>query len=112
MERQAIRLLALDDDKAVLGLLEESFRPPEYAFQAATEGVQALNLLKVKEFDVMLLDLNMPEMHGVDVLGKIGEGSIPVEVIILTGHATVSSAVDAMKLGACDFSPSPFESPS
>jgi len=103
MRKSPIRLLALDDDQTILGLLEESFRPPGYEFQAATDGAEAMELLKGKEFDVVLLDLNMPEMHGIDVLGKIREEKIPVEVIVLTGHATVSSAVDAMKLGAYDF---------
>ena len=62
-----------------------------------------------QDFDVLLLDLNMPRMGGMEVLGKLQRLEIPTEVIVLTGHGTVSLAVAAMKLGAYDFLTKPFK---
>lgn len=103
MAEKRIRLLAVDDDQTVLTMLGEAFTLPEYDFTPSSEGKKALGLLREKEYDVVILDLDMPEMHGLEVLQSIRDQEVPVEVIILTGHATVSVAVEGMKLGAHDF---------
>lgn len=103
MAKKRIGLLALDDDPTILGLFEDTFSPPEYSFKAVRESEAALRILDEKEFDVVLLDLHMPDRDGIDVLREIRSREVPVEVVVLTGHGTVTSAVEAMKLGACDF---------
>ncbi len=72
-------------------------------------GSKALELLEKEEFDVLLLDMNMPGLDGIDVLKSIKSQEIPTEVIILTAHATVMTAVEAMKLGAYDYLMKPFK---
>ncbi len=69
----------------------------------AENGVQALSLLEEDEYDAIVLDLTMPGLGGIDVLRKLRTFDIPPEVIILTGNATVPTAVEAMKLGAYDY---------
>lgn len=76
---------------------------------ATDNGIKTMELLEKDEYDVLLLDLNMPGLNGMDVLKKIKDIEIPTEVIILTAHATVSTAVDAMKLGAYDYLTKPFK---
>ncbi|MEK7383423.1 MAG: sigma-54 dependent transcriptional regulator, partial [Elusimicrobiota bacterium] len=71
-------------------------------------GARALEMLERDDYDVLLLDLNMPGMGGMDVLKKVKALDLPAEVIILTANATVPTAVEAMKLGAYDYLIKPF----
>jgi DNA-binding NtrC family response regulator len=85
-------------------LCEEGFDVDE-----AESGIKAINLLEKEEYDVLVLDLNMPGLGGMDVLRKIKTLEWSTEVIVLTGHSTVSTAVEAMKLGAYDYLTKPFK---
>ena len=72
-------------------------------------GKKAIDMLKKDAYDILILDLNMPKLNGIDVLKKIKKLEIPTETIILTAHATVSKAVEAMKLGAADYVVKPWD---
>ena len=104
----ALRILVIDNEEAIgLGcqrILEPEghevrrFSMPAAGLQAALSG----------EFDIVLLDLMMPELGGLEILRQLRDQGVPSEVIIITGHATVESAVAAMKQGAYDYVSKPF----
>lgn len=104
-----MKILILDDDKNFVRILMQELVEEGYEVQTCESSPQALERLEKDGYDVLLLDLNMPGFHGLEVLKKIRALDIPVEVIVLTGHGTVASAVEAMKLGAYDFLTKPFE---
>ncbi len=104
-----IKILIADDDKNVRKVLTNELSEEGYHVTETDSGIKAIELLEKAEYDVLLLDLNMPDLGGIDVLKKIKNTELPTEVIILTGHGTVSTAVEAMKHGAYDFLTKPFK---
>jgi DNA-binding NtrC family response regulator len=109
MKTDKIKILIADDDKNLRTILVNELSTEGLAAVGTESGKNALEFLEKEEFDVLLLDLDMPGLSGLDVLKKIKALEIPAEVIILTGHGTVQTAVEAMKLGAYDFLTKPFK---
>ncbi len=107
-ESPRIELLIADDDADFRGTVARRFRRRGWNIQEAQSGIEALELLNKRNFDVALLDMMMPGMSGVEVLDRIAADSRNVEVILLTAQGTVDSAVKAMKLGAYDYLTKPF----
>ena len=103
-----IRVLLVDDDKNLIKVLPNELSDDEFDVVGTENSTKALDLLEKDEYDILLLDLNMPGLGGMDLLKEIKALAIPAEVIILTGHGTVSAAVEAMKSGAYDFLTKPF----
>ena len=103
-----MKILIADDDPNLRKVLTIELSGDGYEIQATDSGVRALELIEKDEPDVVILDLNMPGLSGMEVLKRIKNLESSVEVIVLTGHATVSTAVEAMKLGACDYVTKPF----
>jgi DNA-binding NtrC family response regulator len=103
-----MKILVVDDEKNLRQVLAIELSADGDEVDTAEDGVSALELLEKKEYDVVLLDLNMPRMGGIDVLKKIEALDIPGEVIILTANTTITAAVEAMKLGAYDYLTKPF----
>jgi DNA-binding NtrC family response regulator len=104
-----MKVLIADDDKNLRKVLMNELSEEGFDVDAADNGIKTMELLEKNEYDVLLLDLNMPGLNGMDVLKKIKDIEIPTEIIILTAHATVPTAVDAMKLGAYDYLTKPFK---
>jgi DNA-binding NtrC family response regulator len=104
-----IRVLIADDDKNLKKILVNALADAGFDVSETDSGVKAAKLLEKDEYDILLLDLHMPKVTGIDTLKKIKASNIPTEVIILTGNATVSTAVEAMKLGAYDYLTKPFK---
>lgn len=104
-----MKILIADDDKNLRKVLINELDDHGFEVAETDNGVKAMDLLEKEEHDVLLLDLNMPGVSGMDVLEKIKSLEIPTEVIILTAYATVSTAVDAMKMGAYDYLTKPFQ---
>jgi len=104
----ATRLLLIDDEEIVLDACTEILRGEPY--DVATAGDGARGLERVREFrpDLVVVDLKMPGLSGLEVLERIRDADPTVVPIVITGYATVSSAVEAMKRGAYDFLPKPF----
>jgi DNA-binding NtrC family response regulator len=106
------RLLFVDDEERFLAttkiLMEK--RGVEN-LRTATNGHDALRILRKERIDVVVLDVKMPGMDGVEVLRRIKQEHPLVQVIMLTGHASVESAVDGMKLGATDYVMKPVDMP-
>jgi DNA-binding NtrC family response regulator len=97
------RVLVVDDDILIRTLMEEALPSKGFAVETVETGSQALNRLKVEQFDVVLLDQLLPEMSGIEVLRKIRELPDRPEVVFLTAHGSVESAVEAMKEGAREY---------
>ena len=108
MKNSQIEILIADDERNLREVLVNELSKRGYNVAEAGNGLEALDLLEKKEYDVLLLDLNMPGLGGIEVLKKIKYLDIPTEVIVLTAYATVSTAVEAMKLGAYDYLTKPF----
>jgi len=101
-------VLIVDDEKNIRLTLSQALEVLEVETDTAANGEEALAKLKGKEFSLILLDLKMPGMDGMEVLRRVREIRPDIRVIILTAYGTVESAVEAMKLGAADFIQKPF----
>jgi two-component system, NtrC family, response regulator AtoC len=104
-----MRIVIADDDKNLRMVLASELSEKGFEVNVAENGTKAVALIENDEYDVLLLDLSMPGFNGMDVLKKIKTLELTTEVVILTGNATISSAVEAMKLGAYDFLTKPFK---
>lgn len=102
------RILIIDDEKVIREGVERALAGRGYIIDKAENGERGIELIKEKGFNVVLLDLMMPGIDGFAVLGWIKENQPQIQVIVITGFATVSKAVTAMKQGAFDFVGKPF----
>lgn len=98
-----IRVLLVDDEKDFIDVLAERLEARDFAASKAYDGTEALKLIRENDVDVVLLDVQMPGKDGVEVLREIKSHNPLIEVIMLTGHSTVESAVAGMKIGAYDY---------
>ena len=105
---QKIDLLLVDDDPDFRESVARRFVRRGFQVQEATHGEQALQLASLRQFDVVLLDMMMPGLSGIQVLEQLKLVTPESEVILLTGQGTIETAVQAMKLGAYDFLTKPF----
>jgi two-component system NtrC family response regulator len=97
------RLLVVDDEENLLRVTQLRLEQAGYEVSTATGGEQALALLAERPFDLVLTDLRMPGLSGVELLGRIRESWPEAIVVLMTAYGTVESAVEAMKLGAFDY---------
>jgi len=109
MEMQKERILVIDDEEFIRSNLKRILSSSGYQVTVLESGTSALNLLKKTEYDLILLDLNLPDIHGLEVLKKVKELNEETLVIVMTGYASVESAVEAIKLGAYDYIKKPFK---
>lgn len=107
MEEKA-KILIIDDEQIVLDSCSEILTNGNYHIATANQGEMGLNILEELHPDLAFVDLKMPGLSGFEVLDKIHDFDPTIVTIVITGFATVSSAVDAMKQGAFDFLPKPF----
>jgi two-component system, NtrC family, response regulator AtoC len=103
------RVLIVDDDPASRRLLEVRLRPLECDVATAGNGEQALMAIRKEVPDLVLLDLQMPKMGGIEVLRALREDKINVPVIVITAHGSIETAVEAIKEGAYDFITKPVD---
>ncbi|MFN8095307.1 MAG: sigma-54 dependent transcriptional regulator [Vicinamibacteria bacterium] len=100
---ERIAILLLEDDASFSGLLEEELRARGHEIERAATVAAARERVREGGFDVAVLDLQLPDGSGLDVLREISAELMPVEALILTGNAEVESALEAMRLGAYDY---------
>ena len=102
-------ILFVDDDTTILSLVEEYLTAFNYRISVVDNGLKALELIKDKDFDVVFTDFKMPDINGLELLAVIKEYRPLTEVIIVTGHGTMESAIQAMKYGSYDYIQKPFK---
>jgi DNA-binding NtrC family response regulator len=107
-EQKIARILIAEDEANLRLVLQKELERLGYRVQAAPDGEAALRKLEESNVDVLLCDINMPRIDGMEVLRRVHERPNPPEVIMLTGQATVETAVEAMKLGAYDYLTKPY----
>jgi DNA-binding NtrC family response regulator len=101
-------VLIVDDEKNIRQTLSQALESPTLEPDTAVNGEEALTKLEGKHYGVILLDLKMPGMDGMEVLRRVRQMRPDIAVIIITAHGTIESATEAMKLGAVDFIQKPF----
>lgn len=102
------RILVVDDEKNIRLTVTQCLQPQGYTVKTAIDGLDALSQLAEYDPHLMLLDLQMPGMNGIEVLQRAKELKPDLQIIMVSAHANVENAVDAMKLGAVDFMQKPF----
>jgi len=103
------QILIVDDEDIVLRSCQRILRDEDYGIDAARDGFEALAMVGEKDYDVLVLDIMMPKMDGIEVLRRVKESHPEIEVLMITGLNEIGTAVKAMKLGAFDYLPKPFE---
>ena len=102
------RILAVDDETIVLDSFRKILVAAGYAIDTVESGREALGLVQKHTYDFVFTDLKMPEMDGLDVVKGVKHYSAESDVVVITGYATIESAVNAMKWGALDYVQKPF----
>jgi two-component system response regulator HydG len=102
------RVLVIDDDPSVRQSMERTLRGAGYAVQTAATGEEGYEAARSGGFDVVLSDMRMPGLSGLDVLRRLREARVDAAFIVMTGFGTIETAVESMKLGALDFVQKPF----
>jgi CheY-like chemotaxis protein len=102
------RILAVDDEAIVLDSFRKILVAAGYAIDTVESGREALGLVQKHKYDFVFTDLKMPEMDGLDVVKGVKHYSPESDVVVITGYATIESAVSAMKWGAMDYVQKPF----
>jgi DNA-binding NtrC family response regulator len=97
------KVLIVDDEEVFATTLAERLSMRDYKVSVAFNGNDAIAHIRREKTDVVILDVSMPDMDGVEALSEIKKAKPLTEVIMLTGHATVETAIEGMKLGALDY---------
>jgi len=100
---EALRVLIVDDEDDFRETIVKRLNARKILTEGASSGIKALQLLENKDFDVIVLDAKMPDMDGIETLRHIKKLKPEIEVIMLTGHASVEFGIKGMQLGAFDY---------
>jgi two-component system, NtrC family, response regulator len=103
-----IQILVVDDEESIRRLTEKELANSRRTVRTAATAREAFDLIRRQQFDVVVLDIRLPDGDGLDLLEKFREAIPDVEVILITGHGNIDSAVEAMKIGAYDYITKPF----
>ncbi|PKQ69085.1 sigma-54 dependent transcriptional regulator [Labilibaculum manganireducens] len=103
------KILIIDDEKSIRNTLKEILSYEDYEISLAENGLEGIELAKSDEFDVVLCDIKMPQMDGIEVLDKIQELGLDTPVIMISGHGNIDTAVESIKKGAFDFLEKPLD---
>ena len=106
--RSEFNILVIDDEEAMRDSCRQALSVEGNRIEVAEDGFRGLAMLEKESFDLVILDLKMPGLSGMEVLKKIKEQDTEIVVVVITGYATIEFAVEAMRIGAYDFIPKPF----
>lgn len=111
MKNEALEteVLLVDDEEQFVSALSARLQLRGLKVEAVSNGKEALALVEKKAFDAIVLDLVMPGINGIDILRRMKTFEPGLQIIMLTGHGTVTAGVEAMKSGALDFLVKPFD---
>ncbi len=107
-KNESFRILIVDDNREIRLILEEYLREEGYAAEGAGDGREALTKHSDARYDLIITDLNMPGMTGIELIKEIGKEESTTEFIIITGYASLDTAIEAVKAGAFDYIVKPF----
>jgi two-component system NtrC family response regulator len=108
MDKEKYSILVIDDEESIRRLLQKELASSSREILTAGDGAEAMAMVRSHWFDVIVMDLWLPDVSDLDLLIRIRESIPHIEVIMITGHGDVDIAVEAMKLGACEFIRKPF----
>src|SRR5258706_14679490 len=97
------KILIIDDEKAIRNTLRDILTYEKFDVEEAIDGADGLKKAEDGQYDVILCDIKMPKMDGMEVLGKLMDINADVPVVMISGHGTIDNAVEAIKKGAYDF---------
>ncbi len=103
-----MRILIVEDEKKVAGFIKKGFEEETYAVDVAYDGEEGYNLAEMGQYDLIVLDLMLPKMNGMDVLGKLRDNKINTPIILLTAKDAVEDKVTGLNKGADDYLTKPF----
>lgn len=103
------RVLVVDDEDDLRVLLSQQINSAGYDVSTAADGEEAINTIKKNSFDVVLLDINMPKVNGIEVLKFIHKNYPKIKAVMLTGFADLKHAMEAREFGARDFIGKPYK---
>lgn len=102
-------ILVVDDESSIRNVLRDILEMEDYEVEEAKDGIEALAKVKINKFDVIISDIKMPKMDGMDVLERIQVLAPDIPVIMISGHGSIETAVDAVKKGAFDYISKPLD---
>jgi DNA-binding NtrC family response regulator len=103
------KILIIDDEKSIRKTLREILEYEKYQVDEAADGVEGLNMVQKDKYDIILCDIKMPKMDGIEVLDKVMALSVDTPVVMISGHGNIETAVEAVKKGAFDFIAKPLD---
>jgi len=103
------KILVIDDERPIRSTLKEILEFEKFVVETAEDGKAGLDLILKNKYDLILCDIKMPKMDGMEVLDKIMENNIETPVVMISGHGNVETAVEAIKKGAYDFIQKPLD---
>lgn len=103
------KILVIDDEKAIRRSIKEILEFEKHTIEEAEDGVTALNLALKNNYDIILSDIKMPKLDGEELLNKLIENNISSAIIMMSGHGTIETAVNAVKKGAYDYLAKPID---
>ncbi len=103
------KILVIDDEEIVRMSCERALQVEGFQTGVASSGSEGLEMLEKDPYDLVLLDVKMPDMDGIEVLGKIKSSWPHIKVIMISGYSTVDTAVEALRSGAVNFIQKPFD---
>ena len=103
------RILVVDDEEIVIRSCLRILGDGDYEVESAQDGWEALKKIEENHYDILVLDIMMPKIDGLEVLRRVKESHPDIDVIMITGLSQIDTAVEAMKLGAFDYLPKPFD---
>lgn len=103
------RILIIDDEKSIRRTLREILEYENFKVEEAADGLEGLTIAQKEKFDIILCDIKMPKMDGMEALDKLMEAAVDAPVIMISGHGNIETAVEAVKKGAYDFIQKPLD---
>jgi DNA-binding NtrC family response regulator len=103
------KILVIDDEKSIRNTLKEVLEYEKYEVDVAEDGPTGLEMFSNNSYDIVLCDIKMAKMDGIEVLGKIFDSATDIPVVMISGHGNIDTAVEAIKKGAYDFLEKPLD---